>query len=53
MSISIHTPSVIAEARREGITELQAYRRAQQREAIKRKPSTFPLRFASKGDWAQ
>ena len=32
----IYSPAIIAEARRYGITELQAYRRAQAREAMQR-----------------
>lgn len=34
MTLSIYSPEVIATARREGITDLQAYRNAQAREAF-------------------
>lgn len=36
MAHGIHSPQIIAEARRYGITPLQAYRRAQQRETLAR-----------------
>lgn len=47
---SIYDPSVRAEALRHGITELQAYRNAQAREAALRYPTPkFPLKFPLSG----